>query len=53
MNLKRNCLGVMFGALLYMAQRPGQKEIGTEVFGELWNVVLGENGEGKMVRESS
>jgi len=29
------------------------KEIGTEVFGELWNVMLEENGEDKMVRESN
>ena len=29
------------------------KKIGTEVFGELQNVVLGENGEDKMVRESN
>ena len=28
------------------------KKISTEVFGELRNVVLGENGEDKMVRES-
>jgi hypothetical protein len=43
----------MFGVLLYMAQRPGhtQKNIGTEVFGELSNVVLEENGEDKMIRE--
>ena len=40
----------MFGALLYMAQT---KEIGMEVFGELRNVVLEENGEDKMVRESN
>jgi hypothetical protein len=36
----------MFGALLYMA-----KKIRAEVFGDLWNVVLEENGEHKMVRE--
>ena len=29
------------------------KKIGTEVFGELRNVVLEENGEDKMVRESN
>ena len=29
------------------------KKIGTEVFGELRNVVLVENGEDKMVRESN
>jgi hypothetical protein len=29
------------------------KRIGTEVFGELRNVVLKENGEDKMVRESN
>ena len=29
------------------------KKIGTEVFGELQNVVLEENGEDKMVRESN
>jgi len=38
----------MFAALLYMAQR-----IGAEVFGELWSVVLEENGEDKMVKESN
>ena len=43
----------MFGALLYMAQRPDTKKIGTEVLGELRNVVLEENGEDKMVRESN
>ena len=29
------------------------KKIGGEVFGELENVILEENGEGKMVRESN
>ena len=29
------------------------KKIGAEVFGELWNMVLEENGEDKMVRESN
>ena len=29
------------------------KKIGAEVFEELWNVVLEENGEDKMVRESN
>ena len=29
------------------------KKIEAEVFGELWNVVLEENGEDKMVRESN
>jgi hypothetical protein len=29
------------------------KKIGAEVFGELWNVVLEENGEDKIVRESN
>ena len=29
------------------------KKIGTEVFGEHWNVVLEENGEDQMVRESN
>jgi hypothetical protein len=29
------------------------KKIGTEVFGELLNVVLEENGEDKLVRESN
>ena len=29
------------------------KKIGVEVFGELRNVVLEENGKGKMVRESN
>ena len=48
MDSGKNWLGVMHGALLYMAQRPG-----VEVFGELWNVVLDEDGEDKMVRESN
>jgi hypothetical protein len=39
----------MFGALLYM----DTKKIRAEVLGELWNVVLEENGEDKMVRESN
>ena len=46
-------LSVMFGALIYMAQRLGIKKTGAEVFGELRNVVLEENGEDKMVRESN
>ena len=29
------------------------KKIGAEVFGELWNIVLEENGEDKMVIENS
>ena len=36
-----------------MAQRPGHKKIGAEVLGELSNVVLEQNGEDKMVRESN
>ena len=40
----------MFGALL---RDLDTKKIGAEVFGELWNVVLEENGEDKMVRESN
>ena len=51
--LRRNWLGVMFGTLFYMTQRPGYKKIGTKVFEELWNVVLKENGEDNMVRESN
>ena len=43
----------MFGALLYMAQRPDTKKIGAEVFGELLNMVLEESVEDKMVRESN
>ena len=31
----------------------GTKNIGAEEFGELWNMVLEENGEDKMVRESN
>ena len=31
----------------------GTKKIGAEVFGELRNVVLKENGEYKMIRESN
>ena len=46
-------LSVMFGALIYMAQRLGIKKTGAEVFGELRNVVLEENGEDKMVRGSN
>jgi hypothetical protein len=42
----------MIGALLYMAQRPEHKKIEAEVFGELKNVVLLENGEDKMVRRA-
>ena len=34
----------MFGALLCMAQRLDTKKIGAEVFKELRNVVLEENG---------
>ena len=36
-----------------MAQILGTKKIGAKVFGELRNVVLEENGEYKMVRESN
>ena len=43
----------MFGSLFYMAQRPGHKKIGAEVFGDLRNVVLEQNGQDKMVRESN
>ena len=44
----RNLLDVKIGALLYMTQRPG-----AEVFGEILNVLLQENGEDKIVRESN
>ena len=37
----------MFGALFYY------KKIRAEVFVDLWNVVLEENGEDKMIRESN
>ena len=40
----------MFGAQLYMAQGHGQ--IGVEIFRELRSVVLEENAEDKMDRES-
>ena len=43
----------MFGALLYMALRPGTKKIEDEVFGELWSVVLKEDDGIKMARESN
>ena len=33
--LKKYWFGVIFGALLYMAQRPDDKKIGVELFGEL------------------
>ena len=43
-NLKIPCL---------IARNLDTKKIGTEVFGELRNLVLEENGEDKMVRESN
>ena len=49
MNSGRNWLGVMFGVLLYTAQRLEAKKIGAKLFGEIRNVVLEENGEDKMV----
>ena len=45
---ERSWLGVIFGALHCNVHR-----IGVEVFGELRNVVLEENGEDKIVRESN
>ena len=61
MNSGRNCLGVMFGALLYIKQcsKPGAlrhrdtRKIGAEVFEELRRVALEEDGEDQMVRESN
>jgi hypothetical protein len=43
----------MFEALLYMLRDLDSKKIGAEVFGELSNMVLKENGEDKMVRGSN
>ena len=43
----------MFGALVYVARDLKTKKTGAEVFRELWNVVLEDNGEDKMVRESN
>ena len=54
LNSRRNWLGVMFGALYYVAQWSGNYEyFRTEIFEELWNVVLEENGEDKIIRESN
>jgi hypothetical protein len=47
-NAGRNYLDVMLAALHCMA-----KKFGVEIFGELQNVVLEENREDKMVRESN
>ena len=41
----------MFGTLVYMTHRLGTKKIDAEIFRELWNLVLKENGENKMIRE--
>ena len=41
----------MFGALLYVARELGTKEIGTEMLGEIWNVVLEENVQEKVTNE--
>ena len=49
----RNWLGVMFRALLYRLLDLDIKNIGADVFGDLRNVVLEENGEDKMVRGSN
>ena len=35
-----------------MIQRPGNKVIGEEIFGDLRNFMLKENGEGNKVRQS-
>ena len=43
----------MFEALFIWLRDLDTNKIGAEVFGELWNVVLEENGEDKMVRESN
>ena len=46
----------MFGALLYMViwlRDLDTKQIETEVFGEIRNEVMEENGEDKMIRESN
>jgi hypothetical protein len=48
-----NWLGVMFGAMIYMARHLNTKKIGVEIFGDLRNVVLEENGEDNMVGESN
>ena len=36
-----------------MAQRPGNKKMEGKLFEDLWNVVIEENGEDKIVRESN
>ena len=43
----------MFGALHCMARDLDTNKIGAEVFKELWDVGLEENGEDKMVGESN
>ena len=43
----------VWSIVLYGSETWTQKRIGTEVFGELRNVVLEENGEDNMVRESN
>ena len=53
LNPGRKWLGLMFGALLYMDQRPGYKENWNKIPGELRNAVQEENREDKMVRESN
>ena len=51
--VEKKLVRCMFGALLYLVQRPDTKKIRAEVFGELRNVVQEENGEDIMVRESN
>ena len=53
MNSGRNWGDVIFRALLYWLRDLDNKTIEAEVFGELRNLMLEENGEDKMARESN